>query len=233
MSAIRTLLKDFTQLFFPHYCAGCGSDILPANAVICVQCLHNLPLTNFHHYPGNPVEKHFWGRLPIITAMAQCYFTKDSLVQHLLHQLKYKGNQDIGLFFGRMMGQTLAQSERMKGIDALVPLPLFASREKKRGYNQATLLCNGISEILQIPVVNNAVFRLSATETQTNKNRVERWQNMSGRFQLNYSAAITGKHILLVDDVITTGATLETCGHELLKAGDMRLSIATLACTTS
>jgi len=233
MLTVHTLVNDFTHLFFPHNCAGCGSDIIHHDSILCIRCLHELPVTNFHHFEGNPVEKHFWGRLPIIAAMAHCHFTKDSLVQQLLHQLKYKGNKNIGLFFGRLMGNALLESERFKDIQVLVPLPLYASREKKRGYNQATVICNGIAESMKIPVINNAVLRLSATETQTNKNRIERWQNMNGRFQINKASSISGKHILLVDDVITTGATLEACGHELLKAGDIRLSIATLAIASS
>ena len=121
--------------------------------------------------------------------------------------------------------------DRFRDIDALVPLPLFAARQKKRGYNQSAVLCDGMAGIMMLPVINNAVIRLSATETQTRKNRIERWQNMEGKFELVNAAGINGKHILLVDDVITTGATLEACGHELLKAEGVQLSIATLAYT--
>ncbi|MEO5683480.1 MAG: phosphoribosyltransferase family protein [Chitinophagaceae bacterium] len=200
-------------------------------SLLCLQCMNSLPLTNFHFHAGNPVEKHFWGRIPVAGATSLCHFTTGSLIQHLLHQLKYKGNKEAGYFLGRMMGQSLQAAGRFRQMDALVPLPLFAARQKKRGFNQAAVLCDGIAGILQLPVIDDAVIRLSATETQTHKNRIERWENMEGKFELINPAAIAGKHLLLVDDVVTTGATLEACGHELLKANGVKLSIATLAYT--
>ena len=187
-----------------------------------------MPETSFHLHSNNPIEKLFWGRLPITAATAQYYFSKDSLVQHLMHRFKYKGDRELGLFLGRLIGYQLNQTNRFKEIDCLIPLPLFPSKERKRGYNQATLLCEGIAEVLHKPVIKDAVIRTIYTESQTKKNRIERWQNMEGRFQLINEAAVKGKHILLIDDVITTGATLEACGHELLKAQDIKLSIATL-----
>ncbi len=208
---------------------GCGTDVLGTNSVLCIKCINQLPVTNFHLHYENQVEKIFRGRLPIIQATSFCYFSKDSLVQRLLHQLKYKGNKDVGYFSGRMMGTTLRQSERYDDVDALIPLPLFASREKKRGYNQAAVLCEGISETTGIPVLKNIVYRVTSTETQTNKSRIERWLNMEGRFELRDPAAVKNKHVLLVDDVLTTGATLEACGHELLKGENTKISISTLA----
>jgi ComF family protein len=190
-----------------------------------------LPLTNFHFHANNPVEKHFWGRLPVTGATSLCHFTTGSLIQHLLHQLKYKGNKDAGYFLGRMMGKALNESGRFSNIDALVPLPLYTARQRKRGYNQSAVLCNGIAGLMQLPVITDAVIRLAATETQTRKTRIERWRNMEGKFEVIKPAAIAGKHVLLVDDVVTTGATLEACGHALLKAEGVKLSIATLAYT--
>jgi ComF family protein len=226
-----SIWNDFSHLFFPHICAGCGTDVLNRRSPLCIRCVDRLPLTNFHLHANNPVEKKFWGRLPIVSAASFCHFTAESLIQFLLHQLKYKGNKDIGIFLGRMMGNTLQESNRFMDINALLPLPLYAAREKKRGYNQAAVLCDGMAETMKLPVIRDAVIRLSATETQTHKNRADRWQNMEGRFQLVNSGAISNKHVLLVDDVVTTGATLEACGRELLKTGDTRLSIATLAYT--
>lgn len=190
-----------------------------------------MPRTNFHLYANNPVEKYFWGRLPINHAAAVCHFTTGSLVQRLLHQLKYKGNRDIGAFLGKMMGRSLSETDRFSDVDVLVPLPLFAAREKKRGYNQSEILCNGMSSILKWPVDNRSVVRLTSTETQTHKTRTDRWSNMEGRFQVAGPAALEGKHVLLIDDVITTGATLEACGQEILKVSRTKLSIATLAYT--
>jgi len=183
-------------------------------------------------HANNPVEKIFWGRLPLVAASSYLYFTKDSLLQHLLHSFKYKGNKDIGFYFGRCMGGNFLRSNRFNHIDALIPLPLHPKKEKKRGYNQATVLCDGIAEIMQIPVLKNAVLRPTATDTQTHKNRIRRWENIEGKFLLANNHLITQKHVLLIDDVVTTGATLEACGHELLKAGGVQLSIATLAYTS-
>jgi len=225
------LLFDFSHLFFPHICVGCGTDVLGMKAVLCIKCVNRLPVTNFHLYAENQVEKIFRGRLPISQATSLCYFSKDSLIQRLLHQLKYKGNKEVGYFAGRLMGIAIRQSETYDSVDALIPLPLFASREKKRGYNQAAVLCDGISAITGVPVLKNVISRLTSTETQTHKNRIERWLNMEGRFELRDPEAIKNKHVLLVDDVLTTGATLEACGHELLQAENTTVSIATLAYT--
>jgi ComF family protein len=166
--------------------------------------------------------------MQIINAAAHFYFTKESLMQHLMHQFKYKGNKDLGLQLGRMMGNDLMSSGRFNDIDALIPLPLFPSKEKKRGYNQATVLCDGIAEILHIPVLKNVITRPQHTDTQTKKGRIERWKNIEGKFLLKDQKAIQNKHLLLVDDVVTTGATLEACGHELLSAEKVKLSLATL-----
>ena len=148
-------------------------------------------------------------------------------MQRLMHQLKYKGNKDLGFQLGTMMGKKIADSGRFYP-DVLVPLPLFPSRERKRGYNQAQVLCEGMSEILRIPVVSNAVSRPMFTETQTKKGRVERWKNIEGKFVLDKPALLANRSVMLVDDVITTGATLESCGIEILKAENVELSLLTL-----
>lgn len=229
MISVRSIWNDFTQLFYPHTCAGCGTDALNAAVPVCLQCLEQLTTTNFHLHAHNPVEKCFWGRIPILAATAYCYLSTDSVIRNVLHQLKYKGNRQAGLFMGAMMGKSLMESNRFTDIDLLVPMPLHPGREKKRGYNQAGLLCLGMASVMQLPVSKNAVKRLSATNTQTHMNRIERWQNMQGRFHLQNPTDLANKHVLLVDDVVTTGATLEACGQALLAASNLRLSIATLA----
>jgi ComF family protein len=183
-------------------------------------------------YPGNPVEKIFWGRLRLMTATSHVYFTKQSVIQNLLHQFKYRGNKEIGLYFGRLMGEALRSSIRYNDLEALIPLPLFYKKEKKRGYNQAAVICDGMSEAMNIPVLKDVIIRRKSTETQTHRSRRERWDNIEGKFELKRDCMIMDKHVMLVDDVITTGATLEACGCELLKAKDVRLSIATLAYTS-
>jgi len=224
-------LKKILHFFFPHICQCCGTDILSPHSHLCLRCLSQLPVTGFERLPHNPVEKIFWGRLPVMDAYAQYYFSKQGMVQHLMHQLKYHQNKEVGLQLGRLMGQSIKTSGRFRA-NALVPLPLFKKREKKRGYNQATILCEGIAEITGLPVWKDVVIRPEHTETQTKKGRVERWKNIEGKFLLAKPEKIEGKHIILVDDVITTGATLESCGQVLLGAKDCMVSIAALAYTS-
>lgn len=228
MRLFNHIKESLFHLAFPHVCEGCGSDVLDLHHELCLKCLSSLPATDFHLLPGNPAEKIFWGRLPVTQVTAQYYFTKKSLMQHLIQQVKYKGNKELGTYLGRLMGHAMAASNRFSLIDALVPLPLFPAKEKKRGYNQATVLCEGIAQVLNKPILKNVVVRTLHTESQTKKNRVERWQNMEGRFELIHPESIANKHVFLVDDVVTTGATLEACGRELLQAPNLQLSIGTL-----
>lgn len=227
MISFLEIKESFLHLLFPHVCSGCGSDLLSEESMLCMHCVDAMPETNFEIHPNNPVEKKFWGRLQLVGATAQYYFTKESLIQHLMHQFKYKNNKDLGFQLGRMMGESLKRSGRFD-VDALIPLPLFPAKEKRRGYNQATILCQGMAEHINVPVLNDVIIRPQFTETQTKKGRIERWQNMEGKFILKDPASICNKHILLIDDVVTTGATLEACGTELLKAENIRLSVATL-----
>ncbi|MBX2932920.1 MAG: ComF family protein [Ferruginibacter sp.] len=214
---------------YPHNCSGCGSDLLDEDNLLCLTCINNLPHTGFAGLAGNPVEKYFWGRIPLQAAYSQFYFSKEFLVQHLIHQLKYKGNTKIGFYLGEIMGNTLLTSGRFANIDALVPLPLYADKEHKRGYNQAAVICNGMSMVMNIPVYDKYVIRQHATQTQTRKHRTERWENVKGSFKVIKAAELANKHLLLVDDVVTTGATLEACGAVLLQTSNVTLSIATLA----
>jgi len=226
-----SLINAFLQLFYPHQCLGCGSDFLRLNQLLCSRCIHQLPETGFFEKGENPVEKAFYGRIRVEEAAALYYFTKNSLVQELMLQLKYKGNRDAGQFLGRMIGHALKTSGRFTGIDLLVPLPLNPKKEFKRGYNQAALICMGISEICRIPILNNAVVRKQFTESQTSQNRIARWLNMEGVFEVRDPEQLVNKHVLLVDDVITTGATLEACGSYILSVSGTRLSIAAAAYT--
>src|SRR6266508_4528385 len=226
MIGLKEIKISFFHILFPHICNGCGSDILNEESMLCMRCISEMPETNFQNHANNPVEKIFWGRLPLASATAQYYFTKESLIQRLMHQLKYKGNRELGKQLGRLMGNDLQQTHRFNKIDALIPLPLFPAKEKRRGYNQATILCEGIAEAMNVQVLRDVIIRIQHTETQTKKGRMERWQNMEGKFELISSEKIQNKHVLLVDDVVTTGATLEACGQELIKAANIKLSIA-------
>jgi ComF family protein len=231
MPALQSTFNDFLHLFFPHTCVGCGTDILEHEQLLCLHCLNDLPATHFFDQPANPVEQVFYGRIQLQNAAAGYFFTKDSLLQKLIIQLKYRGNKDIGFYLGRLIGGFLLSSSRYSSVEALVPLPLNPRREKKRGYNQAEQLCNGIAAVWNKPVIQQNVRRTINTETQTHKGRISRWENMDGIFAIDDPSQLENKHLLLVDDVVTTGATLEACGSEMLKVNGTTLSIATLAYT--
>ncbi len=179
-------------------------------------------------HKNNPVEKLFWGRIPLSSAMSELYFSKGSIVQNMIHDFKYRGNKKAGHYFGNLMGKSLLNSNRFN-IDVIVPLPLFERKEKIRGFNQAEILCNGISEIINQPVIRKNVIRKVFTETQTKKHRLERWKNVEGIFFVKDPEELEGKRVLLVDDVITTGATIDACGSEILKIKEVTLSVASFA----
>ena len=225
--------QAFTGLFFPRVCYGCGSDLVSKDQLLCLRCIDKIPFTNFTGKSDNPVEKIFWGRMKIESASSLVFFSKETIVAHLLHQLKYKGKKEVGEYCGRLIGEAIRNSGLTEKIDALIPLPLFKKKEKMRGYNQATVICEGIASVINKPVLKNAIGRSSFTETQTHKNRLERWENMQERFVLQDAGLIKGKHVLLVDDVITTGATLEACGSVILQSGTTKLSIFTFAYSSS
>ena len=229
MPVLQAAQEALLHLFFPHTCAGCGTDVLSSRQQLCASCIHALPQTHFVTHANNPVEQSFWGRLPLRAAAAVYYETKGSLLQRIIYACKYGGNKELGLALGRLMGTALNNSNRFGKIDALVPLPLHPKKERKRGFNQSLLLCHGISEETGIPVLKNAVRRNTPTQSQTRKNREQRWENMKDRFEITRATALQHKHLLLVDDVTTTGATIEACGRALLQADEVSLSVLTLA----
>jgi ComF family protein len=232
MNWLNDIKQSILHITFPHVCEGCGSDNLDQDQMLCLRCFGSLPLTYFQDHIDNPVEKMFWGRLKITQASAHYYFTKESLMQRLMHGFKYNGNKELGLYLGKLMGKALINSHRFDDIEALVPLPLFKTKERKRGFNQSAILCEGISEVWQKGIIKNAVVRSENTESQTRKNRIERWQNIEGGFEIQNKEDLINKHLLLVDDVVTTGATLEACGRALLETESIKLSLATLCIST-
>lgn len=229
MQFSKTIFTDTLHLFYPHICSGCGSDLLQEDQLLCLKCIAGLPQTNYAMHAGNPVEKIFWGRIPLVAAHSEFYFAKESVIQQLIHLLKYKGNQEVGIYLGELMGKSVLNSNRFKNIDYLIPLPLYPDKERKRGYNQAAVICNGMSVIINVPVLTGNVIRQRYTETQTKKHRRERWENVADSFVVKDKEKLCGKNVLLVDDVITTGATLEACGHAIMQATGVKLSVATLA----
>jgi len=220
------------HFFYPHNCIGCGSDVIDKENFLCLECVNDLPHTNFAMHANNPLEKKFSGRISLTSAMSEFYFSKESIVQNMIYELKYRGNKKAGFYFGNLMGKSLLNSNRFD-VDILIPLPLFERKERMRGYNQSEILCNGISGVINKPVIRNNVIRKVFTETQTKKHRIERWKNVKDIFFVTDPKSLEGKHILLVDDVITTGATLDACGSEILKIKNVKLSVAALALTMS
>jgi len=223
------LFDDLISLFYPRLCAGCNTSLVNGEDILCLHCLADLPRTNYHLFPENPVFQIFIGRVNITLASSFCRFDKGGRLQHLLHQLKYKGNCGVGIKMGILFGYDLIQSSSYQDIDAIIPVPLHPKKEKKRGYNQSAEICKGLSESMNRPVISGNLVREIHTSSQTRKGRFERWENVSGIFNVKNEASLTGKHLLLVDDVVTTGATLEACCEPLLKIPGVRVSIATLA----
>lgn len=230
MLLAKEYLTDFISLFYPQLCSSCGHALQKGEEVICTFCRHYLPKTYFHLERNNAIEKHFWGRVAITRAAACYYFQKGSRVQHLIHQLKYKDKTEVGVTIGKIYGHDLLQSVDYRTVDLIVPVPLHKSKELLRGYNQADLFSEGLSVAMEKPWSKHALQRISATETQTHKSRFERWQNVGSVFKVSKPATLAGKHILLTDDVITTGSTLEACAQILLELPETKVSIATIAC---
>ncbi|MEO6187235.1 MAG: ComF family protein [Ginsengibacter sp.] len=232
MKITSQIFSPLIHFFYPHNCLGCGSDIVATKDFLCLDCINDLPHTGFASESTNPVEKKFWGRIPLIAGMSEFYFSKNSIIQNLIHEMKYKRNKSVGVYLGNLMGKSLQQSNRFSDVDVIVPLPLFPEKEFRRGYNQAAILCQGIVEVFSKPVLSKNVVRVIHTETQTKKGRIERWENVEKSFGVRDDTGLGGNHILLVDDVITTGATMEACAAEILKVEGTRLSVAALAFAT-
>ncbi len=222
-------ISDFISLIFPRICAGCGNSLWKNEEVICQFCEHHLPKTNFHLDPENPVTRIFWGRVRVETGTAFLYFNKGGVVQRLVHQLKYKGRKDIGIFLGSRYGLSLKDSPGFNSADLIVPVPLHRKKFTKRGYNQSEQFAIGLAGTMEIPVNTHLVARIKATETQTRKSRFTRYQNVKEIFSVDSPQNWRGKHLVIVDDVITTGATLESCIQALNAIPEVRISVVCIA----
>ena len=223
------LLRDFFALFFPRYCAGCEGPILAQENTLCTQCLTQLPKTNYHLDPDNPVKTRLTGRLPLEHAFAFLHFRKSGMVQNLLHRLKYKNQPEIGVAMGRLYGRELMLAGYGQRFDLIVPVPLHQARHRQRGYNQSAKFAEGLGVALGLPWHESISLRKQATRTQTRKTRAQRWTNVEDAFAVGNTQPIENQRVLLVDDVITTGATLEACGQQLLNHGCRSLSVACIA----
>jgi ComF family protein len=232
LNILKKYIESFIALFFPRVCLTCEATLAGNEKILCTNCRISLPETGYHLPGNNPVEELFLGRLKVEKAFSLLFFDRGSKYRKLIHQLKYKGRKEAGLFLGELIGSRLMVSD-LPPIDMIVPVPLHAARLRRRGYNQSTLIAEGIASILNKPLYEKALRRSKYTSTQTRRGRYERWKNVEGLFFCPDPIDIVNKHLLLVDDVVTTGSTLEAAGSSLLKYSGVRLSIATAAYATN
>ena len=221
-------LSEFLNLIYPKICITCDRLLNKDEKIICLKCLYHLPKTNFHLQNDNEIEQRFWGKIPIVRATAFFHFQKGSPYQKLLHHLKYKGEKEIGQVLGEYFAVDLMSSDFAK-VDVIVPVPLHRNKLKKRGYNQSEWIAKGIAEKLQKPLDTDTLFRVIENPTQTKKGVFERWENVEGIFEIKNRETFKGKHVLLVDDVLTTGATIVACATAILQCEGASVSVATLA----
>jgi ComF family protein len=229
MSYIYDLWDDLLSLLFPRLCYACGSHLMRNESLICTECYVVIPRTNYHNEADNPVAQLFWGRCLIEKAAAFSYYNKGSRIRNLIHNLKYKGIREIGYELGRIYGLSLETSGFTSDIDLIIPVPLHPAKKRIRGFNQSETISLGIADVVNLPVDVKSLARTTVSATQTKRSRYERWTNVEGIFNVIEPEAIIGKHILLVDDVITTGSTIESCTNELLKIEGVKVSVAALA----
>jgi len=232
---LRPLLADLLALFFPRPCLACRAPLVAGEAHLCTPCRAALPYTDYHLLPParNPLARRFWGKLPVRHTLSYLRFQRHGRVQQLLHQLKYQGQAGVGRALGQLYGAELAAAGLGPEFELIVPVPLHRRKLARRGYNQAEAFATGLAAALPCPSAAHALRRTAHTASQTRKGRAERWQNVATVFEVADPAAVAGRHILLVDDVLTTGATLEACGAALLAAGARAISIATIATADS
>ncbi len=225
------MIQDLINLFYPNICHICDTELYKNQNIICTNCVNELPITNFHLDNENSVKKVFYGRVPIENATSLLIFKKKGSVQKLVHSLKYRGHKEIGVYLGKWLGAELASTASYSNIDMVIPVPLHKKKLRARGFNQVEEFGKHIAAALNIPYVDNVLLKRSFSTTQTLKTRLARWGNIEESFILVNSEKIKNKHILLVDDLITTGATLEACSDVILQAENTKISIATMAFT--
>lgn len=225
-----SFLDSIIGLLYPSVCAACGTPLFKFEKLVCTRCRSLLPKTGYEHNEDNPLARLFYGKVRLKAVTACFFFSKEGKVQHLIHELKYKGNSDAGVFLGQELGKSIKEAPLFQGIDYLIPVPLHPKREKTRGYNQSMMIANGLSEVTGIPVGERFLVRSVNTATQTHKTKEERWQNVKDIFEVRHADQLEGKYVLLIDDVLTTGATLEACAMKLAEVKGVVISCATAAC---
>ncbi|MGK7391913.1 MAG: ComF family protein [Candidatus Cyclobacteriaceae bacterium M2_1C_046] len=224
-----SIFTDFMGLFFPRTCEACDGAMVKKEEIICSNCLHNLPRTNSHRYNLDALNSKFYGKQQVKDTWCFLYFKKDSPVQRLLHRLKYENKPEIGNFIGRLFGTELKKDLKEISFDSIIPVPLHKTRQKRRGYNQSEHFALGLGEILDLPVDTDSVKRIKRSQTQTKKSRIERWENVAEIFEVQDVSKVKNRSILVVDDVMTTGSTLEACMEKLMQSGAREITVATIA----
>lgn len=227
-AGIRQYGQDLFNLFYPETCAACGATLLRNEKILCIPCLAEMPLTGFHLDPENEVARMFWGRVPFRMASSFMLFTRGSRYRHILHELKYRGREDAGYFFGKMFGFALKDTD-FATADLIHPVPLHPARFRQRGYNQSALIAEGMAETLGVPLATDLISRRVDSLTQTRRHRYERWENVRHIFRCDRPDRLVNRHVILVDDVITTGATLEACASCIAPLRGLSVSLASLA----
>lgn len=225
------MFKQLINLFFPNICVGCKNVLVEQEKVICIHCLHELPLTNLHVNDSKVISKIFYGTVVLQHATALFYYPKKGVVRQLIHHLKYKNQKHISGYLGKWLGIELKDSGNYNDIDVVIPVPLHKKRMRQRGYNQVEGFAKELALSLNAEYNDSTLFRNKNTSTQTVKNRLTRWNNVQIIFEITDVNTLKGKHILLVDDVITTGATIKSCVTELNKINNVKLSLAVMAYT--
>jgi ComF family protein len=223
-------MKELLSFFFPVNCPVCGKLMNGAGVSLCARCEYHMPRTGYTRHPDNPVSRLFWGRAPVQEGTALFRFEKGSPYQRLLHDLKYRGNREMGLYLGRLLGRSMEETV-YAACELLIPVPIHRRRLRERGYNQSSLVARGVSQITGIPLCEGVLLRISSHPSQTSKGKYDRYMNVRDDFQLRRDPPdLNGRKILLIDDVVTTGATLETCATVLSERYDCLLYAATVSC---
>lgn len=223
--------QSLLHMLFPSFCLGCGVQDVDEQEMICLNCQLSLPYTSFESIRNNAVEKIFWGRVPLRFASSTFYYEEQSIIQQIIHNIKYKDERVLAIHMGQIMGGRLHDMLMSNAIDCCIPMPLHPRKERQRGYNQASLLCEGIRLASGIPFLEHVLERMVHTQTQTKRSRAERWDNVADVFEISNVKSIQKKNIVLVDDVITTGASTEACARTLLEHGAANISVVSLAFT--
>jgi len=224
-------LIDIKNIFYPNICLGCEAVLTINENILCTTCLFDLPLTNYLTTNDTSVEKIFFGRIKIEKATALLFYHKKGITQKIIHNLKYRGHEEIGVYLGNWLGKEIKQNKHFNTIDYIIPVPLHKKRLKSRGYNQVTKFGERLAFYLEKPFIENVLVRQSASLTQTKKSRVDRWKNVKELFFLNDETIFENKHVLIIDDIITTGATIESCANELFKTKNIKISVVVMAVT--